>query len=70
MESETIGRVSATVTVENLSDLWDAARGRLPAERVRRVTVDDALVDTGATLLSLPTRLIQHLGLTQWSPGV
>ena len=31
------------------------------------VTVNDALVDTGATLLSLPTRLIQQLGLSKTS---
>jgi predicted aspartyl protease len=31
---------------------------------VRSVEVDDALVDTGATLLSMPTRLIQQLGLS------
>jgi clan AA aspartic protease len=32
---------------------------------VRRITVTDALVDTGATTLALPTRLIQALGLTK-----
>jgi predicted aspartyl protease len=36
----------------------------LPPKKVRRITVPDALVDTGATLLSLPTRLIQQLGLS------
>lgn len=39
-------------------------RWRLP-NQVRRVVVTDALVDTGATLLSLPTRLIRELGLTK-----
>ena len=37
--------------------------GSSPVEQVRRVVVSDALVDTGATLLSLPTRVIQELGL-------
>src|SRR5208282_3023459 len=36
-----------------------------PAEQVRRLMVTDALVDTGATSLALPTRLIQQLGLTK-----
>ena len=45
-------------------DLWDAERGLLPPEKVRRITVPNALVDTGATLLSLPTRLIRQLGLS------
>jgi predicted aspartyl protease len=32
---------------------------------VRRLTIPDALVDTGATTLSLPTRLIDQLGLAR-----
>jgi predicted aspartyl protease len=36
-----------------------------PADQVRRIAVADALVDTGATILSLPTRLIRQLGLRQ-----
>jgi len=58
-----MGRVLTEATIENLKDLWDAERGFLPPEKVRRITVPDALVDTGATLLSLPTRLIRELGL-------
>lgn len=34
-------------------------------EDVRRIVVADALVDTGATLLSLPRRLIDQLGLAK-----
>ncbi len=41
-------------------------RERAPNE-VRRITISDALVDTGATALSLPSRLIQQLGLSQQS---
>lgn len=33
-------------------------------EDVRRLTITDALVDTGATGLCLPTSLIEQLGLT------
>jgi hypothetical protein len=54
MGSETMDRVLTEATIENLKDLWDAERGLLPPEEVRRITVPDALVDTGATLLSLP----------------
>lgn len=57
-----MGRV-VEATIENLEDLWAVRRGALTAEQVRRVVVTDALVDTGATLLSLPTRLIRELGL-------
>jgi clan AA aspartic protease len=35
----------------------------MPAEKVRRIDIVDALVDTGATTLALPLRLIQQLGL-------
>lgn len=58
-----MGRVVVEVTLENLEDLWAVRRGSLSDAQVRRVVVTDALVDTGATLLSLPTRIIQALGL-------
>lgn len=65
METETMGRVLTEATIENLRDLFDAERGLLPADQVRRVVVDDALVDTGAMMLSLPTSLIHRLGLSR-----
>ena len=65
METETMGRVLTQATIENLGDLWDAERGRIAAENVRRITVSDALVDTGATMLSLPSRIIRELGLSK-----
>lgn len=58
-----MGRVQTEATIENLEDLWAAKRGLMPEDEVRRVTVTDALVDTEATLLSLPTGLIEQLGL-------
>ena len=58
-----MGRVVVEVTIENLEDLWAVRRGTLSADQVRRAVVPDALVDTGATLLSLPTRVIRELGL-------
>jgi predicted aspartyl protease len=61
----TMGRVLTELTVENLKDLWDAEQGRLPQDKVRRLTVPDALVDTGATTLGLPDRLIRQLGLAR-----
>ncbi len=67
METETMGRVLAEATIENLEDLWAVDRGLIPAENARRIVVSDALVDSGATLLSLPTKLIQLLGLKKFS---
>jgi predicted aspartyl protease len=63
METETMGRVLTEATIENLEDAWEARKKRIPDEQVRRVTVTDALVDTGATTLSLPTQMIRQLGL-------
>jgi predicted aspartyl protease len=67
METETMGRVLTEATIENLEDLWAVDRGLIPAERARRIVVSDALVDSGATLLSLPTKLIRQLGLKKFS---
>jgi predicted aspartyl protease len=67
MEIDPMGRVLTEATIENAGDLWAIQRGLLPPERLRRIEVSDALVDTGATLLSLPTRLIQQLGLSKTS---
>ena len=50
--------------MENIYDLYACDQGQLPATDIRRVEVDDALVDTGATMLSMPGRLIRQLGLT------
>jgi predicted aspartyl protease len=67
LEPETMGRVLTEATIENLQDLWAVKQGLKTPDQARRVVVPDALVDTGATLLSLPTRLIQHLGLAKTS---
>ncbi len=59
-----MGRVTVVATFENLQDRWDVERGQLAADKARGVTVSDALLDTGARSLSLPTRYIRQLGLT------
>jgi predicted aspartyl protease len=58
-----MGRVLTSVTIENLGDLSEAQRGSRVPDEVRRIVVQDALVDTGATTLALPTHLIDQLGL-------
>jgi len=62
-----MGRVTTEAKVTSLRDLYQSESGQLPADQVRQVTIPDALVDTGATTLSLPTRLIQQLGLRRVS---
>jgi predicted aspartyl protease len=63
METEQMGRVLTAATIENFGDLWAAKQGHIAESDVRRIDVPDALVDSGATLVSIPTRLIKHLGL-------
>lgn len=52
------------IELENLTELILADSNVIKSEDVKRVTVDDAIVDTGATRLSLPKSLIEQLGLT------
>lgn len=56
-------RHTTEVKLVNLADLVLAKEGVIPTEEVRRVTVEDALVDTGASRLSLPKPIIEQLGL-------
>jgi predicted aspartyl protease len=58
-----MGKVLVTAKIENLEDLYSAKRGLLPDDQVRRIEVHDAVVDTGATTLLLPKRMIAALGL-------
>ena len=52
------------IELTNQSDLVLVRAGVMKLEDVRRLTVEDALVDTGATGLCLPAPLIEQLGLT------
>ncbi len=63
METRTMGKVIVTAKIQNLEDLFSVRRGALSPEQVRSIEVTDALVDTGATSLSMPRRLIAQLGL-------
>lgn len=52
------------IELANQSDLILVRAGVMKSEDVRRLTIKDALVDTGATGLCLPGSLIEQLGLT------
>src|SRR5665213_1566591 len=58
-----VGKVVTTVTVINRVDEALSARGTLPTDKVRSVSLTDVLVDTGATTLCLPIGMIRELGL-------
>jgi predicted aspartyl protease len=71
METNTMGRVLVEAILESLEDLWALKKGLITPDQVRRIIVPDALVDTGATMLSLPTRMIRQLGLSKsWTRQV
>ena len=57
-------RHTTEIELVNQNDLVAVKLGVMNADDVRRTTVPDALVDTGATGLCLPTPLIEQLGLT------
>lgn len=58
-----MGRIVVKIKVENLMDVLLAEKGDLSPEQVRSIEID-ALVDTGATLLCLPSKTITDLGLS------
>ncbi len=63
MENATIGRVIVSAKMENLAEYVEMRQGKMKPEDVRTLEIDEALVDTGATTLSLPKRFIDQLGL-------
>jgi predicted aspartyl protease len=63
MEASLMGKVLVSAKIENLSDLHHVETGSLGPERVRTIEVSETLVDTGATALAMPKRLIDQLGL-------
>lgn len=58
-----MGKVLVAARIECIDDLVLANEGHKKLEDVRRVEIPDALVDTGASTLSLPKRVVTQLGL-------
>ena len=58
-----VGQIRTTIEVANALDVGKRRYGEIGDEQVRRATLDRVLVDTGATLLALPARIIEQLGL-------
>lgn len=57
-----VGRISVELQVANYGDMALAERGAIPKDQVRRRTIR-AIVDSGATRLVLPEKLVKELGL-------
>ena len=61
-----MGKAVVSAKIENLEDVFAVRQGTLAPENVRKVEVPDALIDTSATGLMVPKRLIDQLGLVQF----
>jgi predicted aspartyl protease len=64
-----VDKVIVSARIENVFDLYEASRGQRALDQVRHIHVSDARVDTGATLLAMPKRLIEQLGIAQIRTG-
>jgi clan AA aspartic protease len=62
-DTKHMGKVTTTITISNREDQILAKRGIISEKEVRCITIDDVLVDTGATTLCLPPKIIAQLGL-------
>jgi predicted aspartyl protease len=65
LKDKQMGQVLTTITVTNRIDQVLSDRGFISPDEIRTLTLDQVLVDTGATLLSLPAKIISQLGLIQ-----
>lgn len=58
-----MGKIFTTLTITNRADQILLSRKLIPPEEVRSLTLQNVLVDTGATTLCLPGDAIAQLGL-------
>ena len=65
LQGQQMGQVIVSIAVTNWADQVLAQRSFMPAEDIRSCVLDHVLVDTGATMLGLPTTVIQQLGLIE-----
>ena len=61
--NNSMGKITTTLVITNRADQVIAARGFIPADEIRSITLNNVLVDTGATTLCLPKEAIAQLGL-------
>jgi clan AA aspartic protease len=60
---EPMGKIVTALTITNRADEILTKRGAIAQNEIRSVTLDNVLVDTGATTLCLPAKVIESLGL-------
>ena len=61
-----MGQVIEKVLIKNLFDIEKSETGEIEDKDVRKVSID-AIVDTGASYLCLPPKVIQQLGLKYYN---
>ncbi len=61
--AQDMGRILTTLTITNRADQVRAKDGTISSEQIRSVTLNDVLIDTGATTLCLPQDVVAQLGL-------
>ena len=59
-----MGKIVISIEVSNNIDVGVASRNYIPESEIRKLTIENVLVDTGATTLILPKKYIEELGLT------
>jgi clan AA aspartic protease len=62
-DNTSMGKIITALTITNRADQNVVARGFMPPDQIRSVTLNNVLVDTGATTLCLPASIIAQLGL-------
>jgi len=58
-----MGKIHTKLVIINNIDEICFENGILTADKVRKLVIDDVLIDTGATTLALPAKYIAQLGL-------
>ena len=61
--AQDMGKILTTLTITNRADQIRAQAGVISPEQIRSVTLQDGLIDTGATTLCLPREVVAQLGL-------
>jgi predicted aspartyl protease len=62
-DAETMGTITTQLTITNRLDQGLASRGIIQPDALRSVTLENVIVDAGATTLCLPSNTIAALGL-------
>jgi predicted aspartyl protease len=62
VETQSAQKVLVTALIENDNDVRAADAGRISAESIRRIEINDAQVEREAKYVAMPKRLIDQLG--------